>query len=528
MSGLFNTISNAFQVLLAGVNGSANVGHKGVTVAAKLDAIDLNIAAISTQGIGVIPNNKDAGNRNFSILGDSISHGAFALNSFMNCWVRIFQRCFNAEVGASGYGFTPLLTLGADVTTTTEVHSVNFTGTAWTGRSSGVHPEGAIYPNGLGMRAGGADSKISITVPFFQNRALIYYGTMPGGGGFTVKVNGVLGATVSTNAASGYATTEVAMTDNGYGDCVILIESTSAAANPVDICGISYLSAGLEPVLNNFSQSGRRLRHVAESVIDKMTAESAILMVCLGHNDQGDADSNQAYYDEFMQRITWLTTYANARAVRLVVPDFCWTTPATSRTRIALKKLATDTGGLYIDLPSAIFEGGVAQTEAYLVDTLKMWYEASHPNKAGHQFIGETIARRMGFACASKYDAVRFHDWAMPVALKPENLVFNVFSATSALASSYRRNGNTVEMKFFVRKAGGGSFPAGTVIISDAFRAITEVAGAQGVTQTAVVRDTTGAAVSTVVVTSAGQVTLNVHDGAWITNQSFVVRMPVT
>jgi lysophospholipase L1-like esterase len=508
---------------LAASAGSLGVGHSpegepADTVQAELRASIANLAV-------AVPSAAAATRRDLAILGDSISAGAYSLNAFMHAWVRVFERCFNAEVGATSYGFTSLLTLGTAGTTTTDIHSVNFSGTAWTNVDAASSAQAQLYPNGQAMRAGGATSAITITVPTFQNRVAVYYGVQSGGGGFTIAINGVVKSTIATAGTAGFAVATVDMEDNTYGDCVITIQSTSAVANPVDICGVAYLSAASEPVLHNFAESGRRLRYVSESVISTVMASSATVVMALGHNDQGTADTDNTYYADFMQRITWLTTYANANSVRLIVPDFCWTAASTSRTRAALKKLAADTGGVYINLPGALFKPGVTPTATYLTDTLKMWTDASHPNKAGHQWIAETIARRMGFSCASKAQAINFNDWWMPIALKAATAVYNYFPLVSAKLSSYRRNGTQIAVKVFVRASPSASFPMGSYVISDAWRAKSEIAAIQGYSNVAVVRSDTGAIASNVYAGASGQLTLHSLTNSWLNYQDFTFSM---
>ena len=67
-----------------------------------------------------------------------------------------------------------------------------------------------------------------------------------------------------------------------------------------------------------------------------------------------------------------------------------------------MRRLVKETGGIYINLPKMIFSGDVAVSTTHLIDTLKMWSDGSHPNKDGHKWIAETVARAMGLSCASK------------------------------------------------------------------------------------------------------------------------------
>lgn len=484
---------------------------------------------VQLQPTALFPNVGTVANRNCTILGDSISHGAFALNTFLHGWARLFARAFNAELSTTSYGFVNLGSLGSGGTATSDIHAVGFSGTAWTGVDASTSSEAASYPAGMAYRAGDATSLITITVPSFQNRAMVYFGTRPSGVNFTIHVNGVLAATVVTAGTAGYSAQEITMVDNGYGDNVITIQSTAGAVQP-DIIGISYLSAAVEPVVNNFSASGRRLRYLSEALIIAMMQESSTMIIALGHNDQGSADSDNTYYADFMQRITWLTTYSKQYGVRMVVPDFCWSAARSSRTRAALRKLARDTGGIYIDMPGDLFKNretlaAGADRFNYLVNDYKMWTDGSHPGKAGQKWIFETIAKRVGLSCTSKNDVIARHDWWIPLVLKSATSVENYFTAGNQVSAT-RRNGNAVLVRLFLRVNPTGAFPVGTYVLQDAWRTKAELSALQGYSGIGVVRSDTGAIISTLSVAASGSITLTVT-GAWINQQDMTFSMPI-
>lgn len=522
--------ASTFANSITATTGASVVGYVELAPDAVSTNLQSRVRELSAgEPTSIIPNLGTVTNRNCTILGDSISQGAFALNTFLHGWARIFARCFNAELGASSYGFVNFLSLGAGATATSDIHGVNFFGTAWGSVDSSTDANAADYPAGMAMRAGDATSVISIVVPSFQSRAWVYYGTRAGSANFTISVNGALAATVVTNAAAGWSFQEVAMADNGYGDNTIAIQSTAGAVQP-DIIGISYLAAAVEPVVNNFSNSGRRLRYLGQNLIIAMMQESASMIVALGHNDQGDADADDAYYTAFMQRITWLTTYAKQYGVRLIVPDFCWSAAKSSRTRLALRQLAADTGGIYIDLPGELFKNREsiapgADRYNYLINTYRMWVDGSHPNKYGHQWIAETIAKRIGLSCSSKNEALSRYDWWMPLALKVATGVYNYFTAPNSV-SSYRRNGTEVVVRLFLHQSPALAFPVGTYQLQDTWRAISELSVYQGYAGQAVLRNDTGAVVSTIFAAASGSFSLKVLDGTWVNYQDCTLSMP--
>lgn len=507
--------------------GAGMVGYSGGTVADALGTVAAAVDALELRPAShpaLISNASTATAKNVTLIGDSISHGAFALNTFMHGWTRVFTRMVNAEVGGSSYGFTPLLSLGSGPNATKDIHSVNFGGPSWTGLAPET-PQCSVSPAGFAMRAGGVGSTITLSLPFFQNRCELHYIQQVGGGVFTVEVNGTLVATVDTAGTLAHARVPFGLTDAGYGSTSIVIAQTGAGF--VDIIGPAYLSGVIEPVFNSWSQSGRRLRHMGEDAIAGLISESSMFIMALGHNDQGSADSDDIYYAEFVQRIDWLITYARQHNVKVVVPDFCWTAAESSRTRGELRRLATETGGTYINLPKMIFSGDVPVSTTYLIDTLKMWTDGSHPNKSGHKWIAETIARALGFSCCSKWGAIRHNDFWMPLPLIPATGVENANRVSAPLTSTYKRNGSEVLVRIFVKAAPSGAFPVGTYNLTGSWRPESELGLAMGQTGIGYVRTDTGAVVSVYSVASSGAITLNVLS-AFINDQMLAFSAPLT
>ncbi|HGS8089324.1 TPA: hypothetical protein ACMFQU_006670, partial [Pseudomonas aeruginosa] len=208
------------------------------------------------------------------VLGDSISHGAFAGRIYRNGWVNLLRRMLYNEIGTLTYGFTPLMSLfdGAG-NASNEIHSIDFAKTSgdhsWVYRSN---ESGSYVPQGLSWVSNEVGNIIRSTIPTFQDACTVYYVARPGGGTFDIKVNGSVVASVNTqasvvNALQGQAVT---LKDNGFGKCVIEVVTTSAAT--VEFSGFSYANAYSQSALHNFSNSGRRLRWVDESVISSMMA----------------------------------------------------------------------------------------------------------------------------------------------------------------------------------------------------------------------------------------------------------------
>ncbi|WNY35841.1 hypothetical protein VbVaMValp1_42 [Vibrio phage Vb_VaM_Valp1] len=348
------------------------------------------------------------GGESISVLGDSISHGAYAIDIYTNGWVKLLGRSLNAEYGTYSYGYTPYLTIGKGDLSSKDIHSINFKG-QWTGLNNELATDSV---SGLGFKSNNEGDTISITIPTsFINRALIHYRTQENGATFDVFVDGVLVDYVSSSGKiNSFNSYELIIPSSNK---TVTISVVLKESKPFIFEGISYLSPYKERVCNNYSQSGRRLRYVGEDVIKTVCENSHTVVMALGHNDHGETDP--AYQSEVSSKIDLFIQYANQHKVRVVVPDFCWGADSSNWMRVLLKKLASDTGGIYVDLPSMLTkEDGSPADSNHLINTLGMWVDGSHPNIKGNKWIFETVAKEMGLSCSSKEEALTLYDYNLP------------------------------------------------------------------------------------------------------------------
>lgn len=465
---------------LSASSGSALVGYKSRTVESELEYRALEQVGFEQFSPATMPERSKSsalwanGKKGVAVLGDSISHGAFAGNLFTNGWTRLLARSVNGQLGASSYGFTPMMTIGQGQNQSLDLHSISFTntGSGWQAREAA---NGSAYLSGLAFRSVSAGNKIGVTVPSFQRRILVHHANQVGGGTFTIKVNGAIKATVNTSVDTNtFAATEVAMDDNGYGWVNVEMETTSDS--PVDLCGFSYLSSVSEPCTNNFSQSGRRAVNLSTAVIDEVISKSSIVVFALGYNDSGETDAS--YISTVTSKIEYAIAAANRLGTKIVVPDFCWTQPSSNWMRKLLLRLATETDGVYVDFPSIFaYPNGSPADSARLVTDLNMFVDAAHPNSAGNALIFERVASAMGLSCSTKSEALGNHDYWVSLPLKRGSGLKN---RLPDLASSVKRTANGLVCRLYLTSESGGTNPVGAYDISDAFNPRTDVTGTQG------------------------------------------------
>lgn len=460
------------------------------------------------------------GTKSTIIIGDSISHGAFAGNLYTNGWTRLLARAINNELGTQSYGFIPTGSLGSGDTSSRDLHSVSFVGT-WTGVSDA---DASNYPNGFAFRGNTTSHRVSVTIPSFMSRALIHYATQPGGATATVSVNGVVVTTInSSGALNGFSTVEVPLTDNGTGESLISIQLTTTGN--FDWLGNSYFSGVLESVTQNFSQSGRRLYYVSQSTINTLCQNASTLIMALGYNDAGETSS--AYQSAFKQRIDWLISAANANGVRVVVPDFCWTYPDNNYVRQELKRLASSTNGIYVNFPTLLKKDDGSYADAnYLNNVIKLFVDGTHPNADGNSFIFEVVSRSMGLTINTKKSSLSMSDFNLPIKIS-NSLIANVIAIGNSI-SSVRRVPGGILLKCLMKMPGGAaSLPTGTVIICDSFPTSFGDSKIMQSTQTMLITDfADDAFIGTVTLSATGQLVATIRTKPTKNQLNFVIFAP--
>ena len=379
-------------------------------------------------------------------LGDSISHGAYSGNAYTNHWTYLLARAIAAEFGGKGIGEFPMEGLHNPIPALVTPQLADVAFSAGWGTVS-ANPSPYDYPNGnTGSSASNivngksyssttSGATITLTMPTMGRSVSFKYTRQPGGGTFTISVNGAVKATVNTAGAllHNVNTNNVAVEDNGTGECVIVL--TKSDTSPTEINSLfSIKSDSVSPTdlsermqLHNYAQSGRALKDMSEPAII-LACNSAALIVSLGYNDWSlGSDTDDAVFAAFKQRIDWLIQYGKVYRTLIVVQDFVWYGGATSRTRQQLRRLADAVRGIYIGYPEQFFSDGLPPTQSPLQLNDPMWLfaDAAHPNALGNELIFSTLATALGLPCNSKSVALRHFDWPFPLKITSANLLNN-------------------------------------------------------------------------------------------------------
>lgn len=453
--------------------GSKGIGHykDGVTQWTVKDAINASDAAIAVNAGNIANNTAAITQLNFdtqlnraqplfsrscnvlnaghgvNIISDSIGAGAYQGNVWQNGWPSLLAKAIRHQFGAYNVGAIPMDSLFNPVPAynTDQVHAVLWTGN-W-GTRVGNGPANGLYdwPVGLtGAAAGDAingktvtsstnGAYVEITVPSFNQFVNIYYVGQPGGGKFDVSVNGVIVSELNTAITPKTYNLQYTLiaVDGGQGETVIRLtkkDSLPTEIQPV----VRYQKIAGNPNehfqlmnVNNFSISGRQLATMTEAGIIAAT-NCACVVLALGYNDVL-ADTDDTYYAAYLQRINWFIQYANVFRCLVVVADFCWYASPTGRRRAQLKRVATDTRGLYLGFPDKFYPQGQIPVDttpaaSELISPLNLFADNAHPNFKGNEMIFSAIANALGLFVNTRRSAI-LND--MPYPLKLSGVVKN-------------------------------------------------------------------------------------------------------
>ena len=236
-----------------------------------------------------------------------------------------------------------------------------------------------------------------------------------GSGGEVADVNG--GKYVSTKSdvrqtkrTAFFKLADCPKDSNGIPQIIICHDGTT---NPVAITGIGVYktlpksgNADGYVTFNSYSRGGAMLSELSYKVLEQ-AAKSDTLIMSLGYNDMVWAANAGYSREDFINRIDFLIEKCNENGTQVVVNDFTWSNynkispytgwNATMQAELdwraenfskALKRLAKETGGVYVDHEAIL---GTDTIIPKLPDTV-------HPNNEGHKLIGQNVVAALGLS----------------------------------------------------------------------------------------------------------------------------------
>ena len=407
-----------------------------------------------------------------NMLGDSMSYGYFASYSggvatsgghYYHRFASILARMFAAEFN-NGHYITCNPNLGEYANDKEIFNLTGSTSGAWITKNTGEYTSNLLC--GAAFTTVTFNAYIEYTIPANFKDCWIHYVKKPLGGELTISQNGVVTHTIDTsNATLTTGVARILLVSNNQGSCVLRLTKTDNNSNEVGISAVSPSAGLLDDTttsngggLNVFAAGGRRLQDLSEQVISDATNQAAALILALGFNDNALNGSGQEVgRAAFTQRINWIIQYCTTNNTPLIVPDFSWKNTADQFTRTQLKRAADECGGIYIPFPDMIKEGSFPTEEYRLLSD--MWHDPAHPNKKGHKWIAETIAKLIGLGVNTKHNAISYHDYwvALPLDAAYKNVLINIPRNLSA----YRIVAGKIHIRTQIALTAGGSFSLG-------------------------------------------------------------------
>ena len=348
------------------------------------------------------------GEHSITILGDSMPHGAATVDIPQNSWPALLKKAINAKTGDNNYGFTSIEGTLWSQPLSYEMHAFpetdegfkdrGATGDGWTEYRTAE----LLGTKGLGSSKKGAKLTLSPQETF--KYFCVYYQSGPAYGTFDVcDTDGNVLLSVDAAAETDiYARTEMIDMTQLPEDNKIVLEATSD--KEVIFTGIGYYDTPDGVVVSNYSNGGLQLAGTGKSANGDMTgldkqflalaAQSGTLIFSLGYND--------AYFNSdmelFTEKIDYLIEQVNANGTKVIVNDCVWTEddkmfavkhPRVGQVKDELKRLAEETGGVYVD-----------QQEINGDELVATCADGVHPDASGHAMIAGALLAAMDLEAA--------------------------------------------------------------------------------------------------------------------------------
>lgn len=403
------------------------------------------------------------GGTQINIVGDSISQAAFSRDNLNNLWNSILKKNINSEIGESSYGFVTLAQGGFPDNSNAEVHEVTLTGD-WIADNTDD-----TSPSGYSVSTSTRFDYVTIKVPVFQDAFDLWYIPISTGA-VRVYVNDVQVGDIFQLSGDGSFPTKLkddgfVLRNSGDGYCYIKVET--ANFSQVTLCGVQYRNYTDSVEINNFSHSGRRFTHMSTATINRIYGSAKVVVSALGHNDYTEADSDDVYFAELVNRVNSVASICNEKNVKLIVVDFCWHKSIDeSRTRKLLHDLQYAVKGCkYVNIPDYFLPNGEKLSFPDMKDEYKLFDDWSHPNEYGHKLIGETVCKAMQLASTSKQQANDNDGYFQPISVTTTEL--SQRNELRVKTSGFKVFGRKLLVKLSLSYTGTGNLPGGGYQIFD-------------------------------------------------------------
>lgn len=311
---------------------------------------------------------------NISILGDSISQGETSSDRPNNSYAGILRQLFGLEYGNElNYGFVSM-SRAKDM-----VYLTNYSGwTETTGSTTAIGGDEYATTTAnskLIFKIGKAFNKVKIATKFGD------YGTLTLSQGDTVF--GVIDCYAETESVGFSADIDISGAD-------FTQSFTLTASSKASVSGLLLIENDNYITFNNYGRSGAAPAVFTGDTFD-IQSNADLVIYALGVN--GTTSGLKSSLDLIKDRFT-------ALKAKKIVLDLCFTSAQLNNysKHSLLKTFAENTGAKYI----CVWDYAPKNNDgSYLIDGF-LNSDGIHPLDAGHKFIAELIAKKIGLSVTSK------------------------------------------------------------------------------------------------------------------------------
>lgn len=316
--------------------------------------------------------------KTINVLGDSISHGANAIDIPNDSWTGILRQHLQEAFGTKNHGYESMHDVQTNVLGQYYgAHSIVRTGFTDSEADDkyGMHKTSSNVPG----------DQLTITTKIAAKKARIWHTGKESQ--VEIRKNGEVLTTLQLKAAN-IGLSESFPLQAIPGTTFEIIKKDHALT---EITGIEYLDDEGAFVFDNISRTGAKLGLISNEVLDKV-AETDLLLLALGHNDKAHTS-----IERFQERLTYLHEKAKENETFVVVCNFIWSDePNEFEHSTALKAFAESCPNrIYIGFNEFWPGADKLLAEGILSDV-------SHPSVLGHRMIAEKVAEVIGLKIPSE------------------------------------------------------------------------------------------------------------------------------
>ena len=382
-------------------------------------------------------------NYSIGVMGDSISHGADAIDLANDSWTGIMRKSLQRQFGSTNNGYVSMKCIMTNATgTLKDIIDIEKT-SDWT-----LNYDFNVL-NGFSAYSSTNGGILTITVKKNTKKVQLHYVSEVGGGSFDVKdINDNILLSGSTNGESGKNVQTASIdTTNLVAPFVLKIVKTSTGQTKFN--GVVLYDNALDIMFNNYSLTGIKLSDIPNNVID-IYAKNSILFFALGTNDRG-ANATQT----FTEKINYCIEAFNREKTFVVIQDFMWQSPYDNHFRKELRRL-------YENVPNSI----ILEYPSFFVNSTNNqdWINAGlitstlHPTEYFHELIFEITAKKMGLTYTGKKELERLeNEESIYFVEEFKNNFTDSFPTDKKLKTQVVKNKNIINIQMYVNKGNATS-----------------------------------------------------------------------